>query len=76
MVSFVLVQNECSWLLRSPTTDSYDLIQLAEETEWLIWKGLQESEYRISIECNECDSDADCNYNGICSDDKCDCNGA
>ena len=62
--------------MRSPNTDSYDIIELAEENEWFIWKGLVESEYRISIECNECDSNRDCNYNGVCRDEQCDCDGA
>jgi len=37
---------------------------------------LVESEYRVSIECNECEvgQDETCNYNGVCVDEKCDCN--
>jgi len=63
-------------LLRSPNTDSFDIIELAEEVEWFVWKGLVESEYRVSIECNECEvgQDETCNYNGVCVDEKCDCN--
>jgi len=67
------LENDCSWLLKSPETDSYDIIELAEESEWFVWKGLIESEYRISIECNECDDHAGCNYSGKCVDEICDC---
>mmetsp|Transcript_20385 Transcript_20385/g.58971 ORF Transcript_20385/g.58971 Transcript_20385/m.58971 type:complete len:591 (-) Transcript_20385:139-1911(-) len=62
-------ENECSWLLRSPETDSYDIIELAEEREWFVWRGLIETNYRVSIECNECNDNADCNYNGKCAHD-------
>ena len=72
-------ENECSWLLRSPGTDLYDIIQLAEDSEWFVWKGLIETDYKVSIECNECDGDSDCNYNGNCQydvdsdSDRCSC---
>jgi len=56
-------ENKCSWLLRSPNTETYDLIELAEESKWFVWKGLELSDYRVSIECNDCDDDSDCNYN-------------
>lgn len=43
--------------------------------QWFMWKGLVESEYRVSIECNECDDNGEsCNYNGVCIDEKCECN--
>ena len=61
-------ENDCSWLLKSPNTESYDLIELAEETEWYMWTGLTESDYPISIECNECDDTSSCNYHGQCID--------
>ncbi|KAL7551942.1 hypothetical protein ACHAWF_015151 [Thalassiosira exigua] len=71
-------ENDCSWLLRSPSTDSYDITELAEDEEWFVWTGLIESDYRISIECNECTGNAGCNYNGECINSEsglktCDC---
>lgn len=63
-------ENECSWLLRSPSTETFDLTELAEEEEWFVWQGLVESDYRISIECNECGGKDDCNYNGECEEDE------
>ncbi|KAL7531293.1 hypothetical protein ACHAXR_003958, partial [Thalassiosira sp. AJA248-18] len=66
-------ENECSWLLRSPGTDSYDIIELADENEWFVWKGLIEDDYKVSIECNECYADSDCNYNGKCDHKECIC---
>ena len=61
-------ENDCSWLLKSLNTESYDLIELAEETEWYMWTGLTESDYSISIECNECDDTSSCNHHGQCID--------
>lgn len=66
-------ENECSWLLRSPQTESFDITELAEDTEWFVWRGLVHSDYKVHIECVECDNDADCNYKGVCSDETCDC---
>lgn len=71
--------HDCGWLLRSANTDSYDIIELAEESEFLIWKGLVESDYQVSIECNECEDSESCNYNGVCvsagdNEEKCKCN--
>jgi len=66
-------ENECSWLLRTPATESFDLIDLAESTEWFVWKGEIETDYRVSIECNECNENSDCNYAGECKEEKCVC---
>ena len=56
-------------------TESFDIVELAEETEWMVWKGLIEYEYKVSIECDECDNNASCNNNGSCNteDERCDC---
>jgi len=66
-------ENECNWLLRSPRTDSFDLIEVAEAGGWEVWKGVKDVDYTISITCNDCGDDADCNYNGKCVDQKCEC---
>lgn len=67
-------ENECSWLLRSPNTESFDITELAEESEWYVWKGLIVSDYKIHIECINCYEVSDCNYNGKCVERACDCN--
>ena len=66
-------ENECSWLLRSPNTDSFDIIELSEENNWFVWQGLIENDYPVAIECNECDDESGCNYNGRCVDEECIC---
>jgi len=32
-------ENECSWLLRSLQTASFDIIEVGQEGSWSIWKG-------------------------------------
>ena len=68
------LQNPCSWLLKTQTTDSYDIIQVAKESQWHVWKGLIESTQSVSFECIECADRADCNYHGQCHDGECICN--
>jgi hypothetical protein len=67
--------NDCGWLLRSPRTDSFDLIELADETDWNLWAGYIKSETRLSIECKDCEEGLrkSCNYHGECSDKRCIC---
>ena len=60
--------------MKSQTTDSYDLIQVSKESQWFVWKGLIESMRAVSIECNQCKDNADCNYNGECIERECTCN--
>ena len=68
-------ENECGWLLRSPETDSYDVIEVAEKGNWKIWSGqITSPEESISITCNECNNKAGCNYHGECDDQQCQCN--
>ena len=55
-----------TWLLRSPETDEYDL--LLEQGKWSIWLGRIDTT-SVSISCNRCREDADCNLNGKCEDD-------
>ncbi|KAL9187447.1 hypothetical protein ACHAXT_001550 [Thalassiosira profunda] len=67
-------ENECSWLLRSPETESFDIIEVAQEqNRWMIWEGRIEQEYSITITCNECYDEAGCNYHGDCVDQMCFC---
>ena len=67
-------EHDCGWLLRSPRTDSFDLIELAEETDWNMWAGYIKSAM-ISIECNDCEEGLrkSCNYNGECVKKRCIC---
>lgn len=71
-------ENECSWLLRSEETDSFDVIEVASERDsWKVWTGLIEDDSSITIDCNECYSNAGCNYHGDCGllvDQRCECN--
>ncbi|EJK53216.1 hypothetical protein THAOC_27398 [Thalassiosira oceanica] len=54
------VENECNWLLRSPSTDDFDIISVAEMGGWSVWKGVVGVNYPITVTCNECSSRADC----------------
>ena len=60
------VENECNWLLRSPSTDDFDIISVAGMGGWSVWKGVVGVNYPITITCNECSSRADW-YVLICS---------
>lgn len=68
-------ENDCSWLLKSHRTESFNLVELAEESEWYIWAGRVTSEVPISIECNHCQEDMkeSCNYHGECCNMLCEC---
>eukprot|EP00578_Thalassiosira_sp_NH16_P005900 CAMPEP_0181135596 /NCGR_PEP_ID=MMETSP1071-20121207/32735_1 /TAXON_ID=35127 /ORGANISM="Thalassiosira sp., Strain NH16" /LENGTH=293 /DNA_ID=CAMNT_0023222251 /DNA_START=170 /DNA_END=1048 /DNA_ORIENTATION=- len=55
------------WLLRSPDTDSFELLDVSG-SEWDLWQGKIESAV-LHISCNECDDDTDCNLNGKCVDE-------
>lgn len=66
-------ENECSWLLRSPTTISYDIADVASSENWNVWKGTIDSSSRLSASCNECRHKADCSYNGQCVNRGCQC---
>eukprot|EP00804_Cyclotella_cryptica_P006489 CCRYP_012786-RB/>CCRYP_012786-RB protein AED:0.12 eAED:0.12 QI:1112/0.7/0.90/1/0.8/0.90/11/549/703 len=47
-------QNECDWLLLSPQTENYDLIEMAQEEYWSMWRGAVMKNYEVYITCNEC----------------------
>ena len=58
-------------MLRSPETDSFDLLEV--DSQWSVWIG-SISTTTVSTECDFCDSDVDCNLNGICNNNGlCDC---
>jgi len=63
---------KCPWLLRSPGTASYDLLDV--DGRWNIWTGAI-FQTEVSIKCNECLDDSDCNLNGVCnkSNGECEC---
>ena len=63
--------SDCPWLLRSETTDAYDIEEI--QGSWQVWQGvIATSDVRIS--CNECSNDDDCNLNGVCRENgSCEC---
>jgi len=64
--------SSCQWLLRSPQTTSFDVLDVAGK--WDMWIGVLGTT-EVSITCNRCSEKADCNLNGECSDDgRCICN--
>jgi len=64
-------KNECDWLARSPETEEYDLLSVAE-SEWSVWTGRVEP-MSFDIKCNECTETSDCNYHGDCKEASCEC---
>jgi len=60
----------CNWLLRSPETNEFDLSNV--DGDWSIWTGVI-GRTEVSIVCNECSSETDCNLNGKCVDGECEC---
>ncbi len=55
------MQEEEPWLLRSPETDSYDLLTVGGS--WGIWLGRIDNT-EVNYACNACNEAADCNLNG------------
>ena len=45
--------SECPWLLRSPDTDAYDLLDVPN-TDWSIWIGTINKNAQMSVTCNRC----------------------
>lgn len=63
--------SSCNWLLRSPETDSFTVLDSVGK--WDMWVGVLGTT-DVSISCNRCFEKADCNLNGECSDEgKCIC---
>ena len=68
------MQNPCSWLFKSQATASFDIIKLAKDSDWSVWRGVIEPKHSLSIECTQCEDRSACNYNGQCLESKCICN--
>lgn len=66
------VNCEDSWLAKSTETKSYSLVESSQDV-WDLWTGIVLPGTSISVTCNECNSESDCNYNGPCKEKKCDC---
>jgi hypothetical protein len=56
-----------SWLLRSPKTKAYTLVD-TPRTGWSIWLNLElvSADALFTFSCLECGSDSDCSYHGEC----------
>ncbi|KAL7552728.1 hypothetical protein ACHAWF_015965 [Thalassiosira exigua] len=65
------IDSDCPWLLRSPDTDSFNLLEVPGD--WSIWTGTINIGATFHTSCNWCDSDAECNYHGTCVEGTCDC---
>ena len=37
--------------------DSYNLVQLADNNDWSVWKGIVENNHQVHMTCNECNPD-------------------
>jgi hypothetical protein len=65
--------------MKTPSTDSYDLIELAREPgTWIMWQGSVKPGINVIIKCNDCEigSKESCNYHGVCgevTEMKCEC---
>jgi len=59
-----------SWLLRSPETDAYDLLDVPGE--WSIWLGVIGTT-TVNYSCDWCNEDTECNLNGKCINQICVC---
>ena len=51
------VNPDCPWLLRSPETDSFNLLEVSGD--WSIWTGVINSGASFHSYCNSCNSEAD-----------------
>ncbi len=60
----------CNWLLRSAETDEFDLLNV--DGSWKVWVGVIDST-EVSVSCNICSENTDCNLNGQCVDGSCKC---
>mmetsp|Transcript_39110 Transcript_39110/g.94141 ORF Transcript_39110/g.94141 Transcript_39110/m.94141 type:complete len:376 (-) Transcript_39110:222-1349(-) len=60
----------CNWLLRSPETTEYDLLEIVGN--WQVWVGII-GKAEVSVATNSCSDEDDCNMNGDCINDKCVC---
>ena len=63
---------ECHWLVRSPETTGFDLLDVDISGKWEVWLGKIAST-DVSIKCNLCSDESDCNLNGDCVNGICVC---
>ena len=67
--------NECSWLWKSHVTEEYDILSTTDGA-WEAWIGI-EGEVKplaqVSITCNDCSEQSDCNHHGECRGERCEC---
>lgn len=63
-------QSECQWLLKANSLE-YDLLDVPSDT-WSVWVG-KINQAEVSITCNTCYEEADCNLNGECLIGMCEC---
>jgi hypothetical protein len=66
--------DECPWLLRSPGTSEYDILDVFGD--WTVWAGSfkQGGAFKaVCSECSESSNNADCNFHGQCVDGRCVC---
>lgn len=62
----------CNWLMKSPKTNEY-IFRKVPRNGWSIWTGTIEISTEFSFSCVECANSMECNYNGQCSEEKCQC---
>mmetsp|Transcript_20106 Transcript_20106/g.36329 ORF Transcript_20106/g.36329 Transcript_20106/m.36329 type:complete len:387 (-) Transcript_20106:335-1495(-) len=67
-------ESDCPWLLRSPNTEAFDLLEVSGQ--WSIWVGIINNDASIKMTCNGCKDDTECNLNGKCVGGKCSCKSA
>ncbi|KAL7483355.1 hypothetical protein ACHAW6_009005 [Cyclotella cf. meneghiniana] len=63
-------ESECQWLLKANSVE-YDLLNVPSDS-WSVWVG-KINHAEVSITCNTCYEDADCNLNGVCNGGMCEC---
>ena len=61
---------ECKWLARTEMYNDFDLLE--PDRTWEVWTGAVQ-EATVSVTNNKCEDDSECNLNGECIDDKCEC---
>ena len=65
------LDSTCPWLLRSPETFSFDLLEVSGD--WSIWTGVISDGASFRTTCNGCETYTDCNFHGACVDGRCVC---
>eukprot|EP00804_Cyclotella_cryptica_P027652 CCRYP_010272-RA/>CCRYP_010272-RA protein AED:0.09 eAED:0.09 QI:844/1/1/1/0.75/0.77/9/300/469 len=63
-------ESECPWLLKANSLE-YDLLDVPSDS-WSVWIGTINSA-EVSISCNSCNNNVDCNLNGECLNGMCEC---